>query len=298
MQFNLPTTKQEMYVILNDLFYYYRVRREGFEDLNLKELDLQRLEYTPKTDEELEAHARVLLAPEQQREIDNYLADLRAQLEQLSLKKLLVEDNAEKEIEQVEKLFNESVEKIQKQAIKSGLINSSIVVDKTTQLESDKNLRIADIVAKKNKEIVEISITENTLNAKLNQGADIFSVVHEKDVNKKVLELIESREKTVQEVFKYNNGLDEKEQRYANTIKQVNSSLKIRFLAITAGEFTKDQLVDMGYYSDVIRCVTGYYDTLEPITAYQDISAEKKLAIYLDDYYQNIIYGYRMNAGY
>ena len=50
MEFNLPTTKSQMYVILNDLFYYYRIRREGYEEVNLQELELERLTVTQKSD--------------------------------------------------------------------------------------------------------------------------------------------------------------------------------------------------------------------------------------------------------
>ena len=78
--------------------------------------------------------------------------------------------------------------------------------------------------------------------------------------------------------------------------KETKNSLWLRYLDISSGEFTKDQLTDMGYYRDVIKCVTSYYDTLEPLEAYQDITAEKELAIYLDDYYQNVIYTYKMLA--
>ena len=99
------------------------------------------------------------------------------------------------------------------------------------------------------------------------------------------------------EVFKYNNGLDEKEQRYLNTIKQTKASLKLRYMDISTGEFTKDQLVEMGYYADVVKCVCGYFDRLDPYTAFQDIASEKKLAIYLDDYYQNVIYTYNLLSG-
>ena len=58
-------------------------------------------------------------------------------------------------------------------------------------------------------------------------------------------------------------------------------------------EFTKEQLYDMGYYQDVIDCVCGYYDTLGAAAAFTDISKEGKLVLYLEDYYQNVIYMYK-----
>ena len=37
----------------------------------------------------------------------------------------------------------------------------------------------------------------------------------------------------------------------------------------------------------------AYYDTLEPLTAYQDIVYEKKLMIFLDDYFESLVYIYK-----
>ena len=54
----------------------------------------------------------------------------------------------------------------------------------------------------------------------------------------------------------------------------------------------------MGYYEDIMRCVCGYYDILTAVNAYQDILNEQKLSIYLDDYYESLVYMYKMRAGY
>ena len=80
-------------------------------------------------------------------------------------------------------------------------------------------------------------------------------------------------------------------------MKETKASLYLRFLDISSGEYTKDQLVEMGYYTDVIRCIRGYYDTLPVEDAYRDMFAEDKLAIYLEDYYQEIMYIYKLHAG-
>ena len=61
--------------------------------------------------------------------------------------------------------------------------------------------------------------------------------------------------------------------------------------------FTKDQLVEMGYYKDVITCVSGYYDRLSALSAYQDITNETGLITYLDDFYESVVYMYRVRAG-
>jgi len=294
MEFNLPTTKGEMYAILNDLFYYYRIRREGYEEINLQPLNLTRMEYQPATDEELKVKAEKLVAAQKSRELSDYKSKLSREITVLAEKITLAESNAVREVEAVEKLYADSIEAVLKKATVAGIYSSSIMVDKTAQLEDSKNKSIQEITSKNNENIASLTAQKTALEYELSAAEDYFKSSHEADTDKKLTELIDEREKTVREVFEYNNALDEKEQRYINTIKQTNASLKLRFLDISTGHFTKDQLVDMGYYEDVIRCVCGYFDRLDPSAAFQDIGSEKKLAVYLDDYYQDLVYMYSL----
>lgn len=298
MEFNLPTTKEEMYTILNDLFHYYRVRREGYEEVNLVELELPRLEIKQMSENDFVQKATTLLKSQHEREILGYESDLNSQILELTKKMSLLEENALDEIEKIKELYAESVKKVENQVVKTGLFNSSILVDKTVALEDSLNDKIAKIHQDKNQQIASIQSKITALSNQLANSQNYFANVHQLEVDKKVIELKDEYEKIVKDTFKYNNGLEEKEQRYSNTIKETQASLYLRFLDISTGEFTKDQLVDMGYYTDVIRCVRGYYDTLSAEDAYRDMSSEGKLVIYLDDYYDTIIYAYRLSAGF
>ena len=297
MQFNTPTTKDEMYVILNDLFYYYRVKREGYEEVSLKELELARLEFTPSTEEELVIKATALLSGEREREISEYKREINEEITKTQAQITALENSAEEQIVKTEELYLSSEEKIKLTAEKNGLINTSAYLDKIAVLENEKNLRITEITADKNIKAAELTATLNALTERLNTAETFNATAFEKSVAAKVVELKDEEAATAREVFKYNNGLDEKEQRYANTILQANANLNLKFMEISMGEFTKDQLVDMGYYTDVVNCVCGYYDTLDSVTAYQDIANEEKLTIYLDDYYQNVVYMYGVKSG-
>ncbi len=296
MQFNLPTTKEQMYQILNDLFYYYRVQREGFEEVDLIELNLARLEYTEKTEQELIERATTLLTAQNEREKKNYQNQIDAKIVELNKKIVLLEENAVKEIENINLMYKESIEKVKNQATKAGLINTSIVADKTAILEEGKNQKITLLSQEKDQKVSEILAEIESLTLQKQNAEEYFSQIYQKEIDAKVLELKDKEEQKKMEVFKYNNSLDEKEQRYANTIKESKCSLKLRFLDISSGEYTKDQLIDMGYYNDVMRCVAGYYDTLEPLLAYQDMLDEKKLCIYLEDFYETFVHSYRFNA--
>lgn len=298
MEFNVPTTKSDMYVVLNDLFYYYRLRREGYEELNLIELELPRLEIEQMNQEKFVEKATNLLKSQHEREILTSENNIKTQILELEKKQTAIESNALDEIEKVRELYNESVQKVEKQIVKAGLINSSIIVDKTVVLEDSLNDKIAKITQNKNSQIASINAKITALTSELNNVEAYFEEVHQLEIDKKVIELKDEYAKLTADAFKYNNSLEEKEQRYSNTIKETKASLYLRFLDIRSGEFTKDQLVEMGYYADVIRCVRGYYDTLPADEAYRDMNAEGKLAIYLDDFYQHVMYAYKSAAGF
>ena len=297
MQFNLPTTKSQMYNILNDLFYYYRVRREGYEEVKLTPIYLTRLQMEQKTEQDFIEKAKTLLKSQHEREILTYEKDINSQILELEKKATLIEQNAVDEIEKLKALYSESVKKVENQVVKTGLFNSSIIVDKTAVLEDSLNDKIMKVMQTKNEQIASIDAKIVALSNQLSNSQSYFANIHQNEIDKKVVELKDEYAKLETETFKYNNSLEEKEQRSINSIKETKASLRLRFLDISSGEFTKDQLIDMGYYTDVIRCVRGYYDTLSSADAYRDMHAEGKLAIYLEDYYQNVMYAYKLAAG-
>ena len=294
MQFNLPKTKDEMYVILNDLFYYYRVRREGYEEVNLIELDLPRYTLKQMSEASFIEKATSLLKSKHEREILTYEKNINSQILELEKKATLIEQNAVNEIANVQTLYGESIKKVEEKVVKAGLFNSSIIVDKTVVLEDSLNEKIAKITDSKNEQLASINAKILSLNNELANSQSYFAQIHQMEIDEKVIELKDDYSRLTFDVFKYNNSLEEKEQRYSNTIKEIKSSHYLRFLDISSGEFTKDQLIEMGYYTDVIRCVRGYYDTLPADDAYRDMHAEGKLAIYLEDYYQNVMYAYKL----
>lgn len=297
MQFTIPTTKEQMYVVLDEIFNYYRIQREEYQDPDLGELNLERLEFSPLDNDRLKEKAAVFLADQQEREINDLIADITAKITAAERIITSAEKSAAEQISQIEELYEESKIKLQKIASKNGLINSVAYLDKLTSLENQRILRTSQITENKDNAIAEQSAIIAQLTERLSGAENYYSSVHQKAILAKTQQLADDQDKLVREIFKYNNGLDEKEQRYKNTIYQARANLKLKYMEITVAEFSKDQLVEMGYYQDVVDCVCGYYDTVDALSAYKDITADTKLPIYLDDYYQNIVYMYGVRSG-
>ena len=297
MQFNLPTTKEEMYTILNDLFYHYRVKKDGFEEVALDELVIEKMDFTPLTNQEILQKATLLVGEEIQREILDRQTELNGKILSINAKITALENNLPIEIEKLETLYENSEEKIRELVKNNGLVNSSVLSDKISYLENEKNEKIAQLTSQNASSIAELNAQKVIYEQELGGVEEYFQSLHQSRIDAQVVNLKDKQTELERTVFKYNNAIDEKEQRYKNTIKQINARLLLQYMQIKSTDFTSDQLVDMGYYTDAINCVCGYFDRLEPLTAYQQIANENKLTMYLDSHYANIVYMYGFRSG-
>lgn len=296
MIFDTPTTKDEMIDILNDIYHFYRLQRMEYSGVTLTPLDLERMTFTPLTDEELVQKAEDMLAASQEKTLMDYVDGLEEKISELLLKKSEKQQECLLLIDENQKSYETAKETLNKEALKNGVLSSGVYAEKIMLLEKEKNQKTADI----NAELVSYSalidgkISEyRTL---LQNAEQKFQSVFAKQTEAKFYELKDEQEKTQREVFQYNNGLDEKEQRYLNTINQTVASFSLRHLEIRMQGPTQEELVEMGYYADVIDCVSAYYNTLSAQAAYTDIKNTPKLAIYLDDYYSQVVYFYKTKA--
>ncbi len=298
MEFSNPTTKSQMYSVLNDIFSYYRIRRGTFEDLKLEQLELSRMSFSLPVPEQITQKAQTLIDAEIEQkknkdkaQVKQRITSINSEINKLTILRDKVSGDAEN-------LFLKSKTEVENKAFKNGLVSSGVVVDKISALEKEKNNKILSLTAEYDKKIASLQAESDALLLSLTEIDEFYLALREKEIAKKEVEINEEITKTEREVFKYNNALEEKLQRYSNTLIQANASLELKFLEINSGDFSQTQLIDMGYYEDVMRCVSAYYDTMTPTSAYQDMQKETKLTIYLDSYYQNFLYMYKIRAGY
>ena len=101
MQFDLPTTKTEMYDVLQELFYYYRIKKVPFEEITLLPLTLDRLTYTPLTDAEIEERAEALIMPEHKKRVEEYKSKLSEKKAALQSELTELQEKADEQEEEI-----------------------------------------------------------------------------------------------------------------------------------------------------------------------------------------------------
>ena len=297
MNFTTPTTKAEMLETLKDIFYYYRIKRESFEQLELSELSLSDLNYVSPTALQTRNKAVTLLAPAQKTRVLKYKEGLTTEKSELTEKLSSVSAETQVLLEKIRVSYEESLNTVQQEAVKKGVAHSSIVLDKIAAITGEKNQKILDVNTESQQKISDINAKIAAIDDLLDDADTYYSEIEEAEIQAKIVELNEKEEEKRIEVFKYNNGLHEKEVKYLNSITVKTASLQLQYMDIVSDFYTKDELVEMGYYTDAISCVVSYYNTLSAYAAYTDIVADRTLPIYLDDYYSNVVYMYRTKAG-
>ena len=297
MTFNQPTTKAEMYERLVEIYKYYRLRKVDYEGVAFQTISLERLQHTPLNDAEIAQRARAIAYTDYQKEIADKTFEVNVKIQELTAKKTLLSQNLASELSDLDFQLEQSLKDVQEQATLRGMANSVVVSDRIQELTDKINAKKNKLTAKYNGLITQTQSQIEGYTSVLDNISEYYNTYYQSAITKRTGEVKDSQKAIAMEVFKYNNSLDEKEQRHKNAIEQVKANLDIKYAQIFATSFTKEQLVEMGYYKDVIACVTSYYNTLEPTFAYQDITGEGNLATYLEDYYANIVYMYRNRAG-
>ncbi|MDY6367927.1 MAG: hypothetical protein SPL13_05395 [Clostridia bacterium] len=297
MQFETPTTIEGLYSILNDIFNYYRLQGENFNAADLRPLNLVRMTFTPLTDEQLLLKASENVAGAQEERLIKYKDSLTEKSAEVKAKIVAAQKQEKIDLAANAKTYSSAKSEINKRALKTGTTDSGVYAERLSELEKERCEKAAKISSGYQSEISELTQKFNDLQTLLDSAEQKYSGVCESEVTKEFNRLKEEQDKTEREVFEYNNLLDEKEQRYENTRKQNVANMQLRHMEIRAAGFTKDELVQRGYYADVIKCVTDYYNQMTVAQAFSSIKNEPKLALYLDDYYQSIVYFYRVNAG-
>ena len=298
MQFNTPTTKEEMYATLRTIYNYYRIRMDGYTPTSFTPLDLDRITYVAPTDAELTLKAATLTAAKNEERKAKRKAELEKEIaaSNAKLSYITAEENAL--LAAIEEKYEESEEKIRSEALRRGYSNSSVLLSRLAELESAKNAETVRITAEYAGKRSDLNAAITSATAAITALPNYYSDVFTAEKNAKLSELKDERAKETIAVNKYNSAQDEKEQKQAISVAINNAELQLKFLALQASPFTKEQLVEMGYYEDVLTCITGYFNTISSAgTRYTEFSNESKLVFYLEDYYPDVLYLYRTLAG-
>ena len=296
MQFTIPTTKEQMNSTLQEIFYFYRIRRQSLEEVSLKPLELEKIQKVTLTLEQIQEKANLLVTPEVEQLKQKEKQKLQLEINKINLQQSILANKKESAVAEVHKVYQERILRVEEQAYANGTQNSSAVVFEINRLTTEKEEKAQELALEYEVQITALQGQESAINDYIEHLDDFYQELKAQKVNKKVEELKQEQEKELMEIDKFNLGVEERIQKYANSIIRQKADIEIKRQQLNGQFFTKDQLIEMGYYNDVITCITGYYDSLSPQLAKQEFIKDKEAMIYLEEYYDTLLNVYIMRG--
>ncbi len=296
MEFQTPTSREEMYEILHEIFYHYRFRPIVYEPKELDKIELPRMEYQTPTEEQFVENATKRLSGKHLREISEKEKELDKEILEKQIQYDKIDLNTESLMAKIRALYEENAKRVQNETVKRGVGYSDIILEKISNVYLERDEKILSLLTSASQEKTALESQINALKAQKNGLNEFFAPVHAKEIEQMVIELKENEQKVSREVFEYNNELFRKEQTYANSLISQNAHLELSYIEIRSKGYSKDELIEMGYYNAVMKCVNDYYGTLNAVTAYNEFSQDTKVIVYLEDYYEEMLYLYKIRA--
>lgn len=296
MTFQTPTTKEEMYEVLNDIYHFYHFQRLEYDNVTLDKLEIDRLELDLLTDEQLKSKAVSICLPDKIKSMSELKKEIEDKLTSYRIEITNSYAVEEQTISSIVERYKEIKQSANETAWKNGICDSSLALEKISEIEREKQDKIIKVKTANQSLRLDLESKIDLLEEQLSKLEESQTLLFDAQVEKKYLELKDKQDVLDRETKKYNSALAEKELRYENSIKNTRANLELRYLSIHEQGYTKDELIQMGYYNDAIKCVSSYYDSLDEKIAYQDIKSESNLVIYLDDYLSMIVAIYKTRA--
>ena len=189
MQFTIPTNKEQMYSVLQQIFYFYRIRREAFTELDLIPLSIPKMIYTPLEQSALLEMASKMVTPQIEREKYKEINQLEREISNLTAKKQTLEEQKSVAMQQVTTNFDKTIEKLKAEANKRGMLSSTVIVKELNQTESQRAQTLASVASEYDVKILLVQNEITTLESEIEKAQVFYAELLTKEKNAKKEEL-------------------------------------------------------------------------------------------------------------
>lgn len=267
----------DLYRKLDELNKEKEAKIEGYK---VKQPQLNKIEYTAPTDDELQQLAEKTI---KEKYDVKRKAETDAVNKQVEAFKKLMEEEKIKEQESLKanaEKYRQAEEKLGNELIKRGVQRSSIAIGELADLESDKISDSNAISADTKKSLSDIDEKISTLTKNLEESVKNLNLEEINAISKELYDLKEERRKNQENAIKYNNEVEKDAYGIATSRTQINLNNQIKQ---TENDYEKQKLNEiMKYY---------YYGFDTPKEAYEAFKNDQKMKDYLGEYY-DYVYNY------
>lgn len=273
-------------------------KEENLEKLFPPSLDLDEIEYTPKSDEELAKNAADSLEYDKTADLND--VNNKYSSSESKIKNSIQDEKTsfEQQYKNLESLYKELAEKSKNNAIKNGIARGSILTSELEALENDKTASVQDVKSAYENAIDSYSEQLDGLKASKEQALEELDLKYAAELQEKIDKLKKEQDATVLKYEKYNNSVKEKQADYsAQRAKDVQNYLQKQ--AQNAAKNAETQAAyeaQYGYsgekqknYAARYELALDFYTSLSPEIAADALEASPSMKYYLGNYYEKLM---------
>lgn len=253
-----------------------------------------RLNYEPKSDEELESAAKASLASYEQAGKSSVENEIAALIEKYSGDKERNSESYKNTLESLKKAYESAVEAANADALKRGLARSSIAAGTVSALEADRAGRSADAAAAYEASNGAIDEKLAGLEVKRQKAMDDFNIAYTAKLTEEINRLKAKRDSDAAEAVKYNNTLTAKENKEQLDRQKAESSLYTAALEQAKSERTlinkPDEAAQDRIYQQIYDVLRDRLLTMSAAEAQHELKTNSLYSRYLSSAYYYKLY--------
>lgn len=177
-------------------------------------LGLEHMQYTPKTEEELQTIAEAQTANAYQDKLRSLTNSYNAKISANSQKQSKLTSSHNAKLSTMLAEYNVNCDKIIQRLIDNGLMFSSLITSEVQKERSAYTSRVGNENTSYTSELSVLTAQSGQLQDDYEDNCDQLQAEHENDVAEAYRKLLQAETKLVNSVEKYNRSLDEKEVKY------------------------------------------------------------------------------------
>lgn len=271
-----------------------------------EDLGLEKVDYTPETDEQLTQRAQAGVDYEKSEERKGLEDAFRTSSSELNERADEAERTLREDYEQLGELYAELRKQTENDALRRGLGRSSIKTGALSDLDADRANAENASKAAYDAEMAEVGAQLDALRKEQDAALEQLDLKYAAELEERIAELKEERDATAKKYAEYNNKVAEKEQEYAVQREEDIAD----FLAerekerLEREETQREQEAKYGYtgekqenYSKRYDLAFEFYSSLSPDIAADALAASPNMRYFLGNYYDKLMSALQGDSG-
>lgn len=259
---------------------------------------LKEIEYTPRSDKDIEKSAKNEISYDKYNARDEVERKFQSAQKALEDGKSEASENLQESYANLAKLYDELRNKAQDDSLKRGMARSSVI---TTQLNDLSKAHMAAAGAQEKaylQTVADIDGNIAELQRDRESALENLDIKYAIELDDRINELKAERDATVKEYEKYNNGIREKNAEYAkDREKEIAQFLKDKEKEkLSAQEQQREYEKKYGYsgeklenYAKRYEIAYDFYKSLSPDIAVAALQASPNMKYYLGEFYSKLL---------